>query len=387
MLTSPSVVFITPIAFNNIGYRTWIIFAATNLAIIPIVYWIYPETAFRSLEEVDVIFALADEEPGNPWLNAVRISKNEPLWFGKRGEKRSEFQYQNSSWHRRLMGSSGSSGNGTGSDSNRAMNEKDQATDNFNKSLQPPAAALASVNTNCYAGQHNGNRPASPESPIDPRLAPPSSDDTSPTSTMGDKKPHKRDSRAHHKDSLSSEPTLIHHDSYDSANPPPIHRNKSERDSWYQSRESLASAQGTGRYTSSAPPPVPMVSGARSRSNSSSPPSPGYRPVSRGRQPRSRPRTAETQRSFLDDESDHHAITADERIETESLSSVGYPGRLDSDVRRGVARTSSGRETYLPDGLVQDLRDGSVERSLERRLSGGSASRRRFAARDAGRAF
>ena len=390
-----SVVIITPIAFTNIGYRTWIIFAATNFAIIPLVYFFYPETAFRSLEEVDVIFALADEEPGNPWLNVVRISKNEPLWFGKRGEKRQDFQYQNSSWHRKLMGSSGSSGNGTGtgSDSNRVMKEKDQAAEEFNRSLQPADANTGIVTSNCYAGQHSGYRPASPESPIDPRLSPPNSDEVSPTSTMGDRKVRKKNSRtAQHKDSLSSEPTLIHHDSQDSADPPPIHRNKNERDTWYQSKESLASADPAGTpiwYNTETAPPVPIVPRTRSRSNSSSPPSPGSRPASRGRQQRrSRPTTAETQRSFLvDDESDHHAITADERIETESLNSVGYPGRLDSDVGRGVTRTASGRETYLPDGIVAELRDGSVERNVERRLSNGSASGRRFAARDAGRAF
>lgn len=342
-------------------------------------YFFYPETAFRSLEEIDVIFALAEDEPGNPWLNVVRISKNEPLWFGKRGEKRMDFQYQNSSWHKRLMGSSGSSGNGTGSDSNRAMNEKDQAAADFNRSLQPPETGSGIVTSNCYAGQNNNYRPASPESPIDPRLSPPYSDDTSPTSTMGNKRLRRKNSRTHHKDSLSSEPTLIHSDSHDSADPPPIHRNKSERDTWYQSKESLASTDAEPRYNPQTAPPVPIL--PRSRSNSSSPPS---RPNSRGRQRRSRPTTADTHRSFLvDDDSDLHAITVDSRVETESLSEVNYPGRLDP---RGLRRTPSGRETYLPDGLVEEVRDGSVERNLERRLSGGSANGRRYSAREAGRA-
>jgi hypothetical protein len=347
------------------------------------VYWLYPETAFRSLEEVDVIFALADEEPGNPWLNAVKFSKNEPLWFGKRGEQRAQFQYQNSSWHHRFLNSSGSSGNGTGSDSNRPMIEKDQAAEEFNKSLQPPEAALGSVNTNCYAGQ-NSYRPTSPESPIDPRLCPPSpSRDTSPTSTMANQKLHKS-SRTHHKDSLSSEPTLIHHEFQDSADPPAIHRNKSLRDTWYHSKESLASPEGTRHHNPESQPRLPVTSQTRSRSNSSSPPSPGFRAVSRGRQPRqarSRPTTADTYHSYFDDqESDHHAITADERIETESIASFSYPGRLDSDAQRGIGRTASGRETYLPDGLAE-------ESGVERRLSNRSENQRRFAARDAGRAF
>ncbi|KAH8710157.1 general substrate transporter [Phaeosphaeriaceae sp. PMI808] len=112
------VVFITPIAFNDIGYRTWIIFGATNLAIISLIYIFFPETAFRSLEEVDVIFFLADQAPGNSWLNAVRISLHEPLWFGRKGENKLILNYANSSWHHRLMSSTK---NGTRSRSN---NEK-----------------------------------------------------------------------------------------------------------------------------------------------------------------------------------------------------------------------------------------------------------------------
>jgi hypothetical protein len=59
---------------------------------------------------------------------------------------------------------------------------------------------------------------------------------------------------------------------------------------------------------------------------------------------------------------------------------LSYPGRLDSDAQRGIGRTASGRETYLPDGLAEEL-------GVERRLSNRSQNQRRFAARDAGRAF
>lgn len=50
------VVMITPVAFNNIGWRTYIIFAVFNFVTVPIVYLFYPETRGRSLEEVDLIF-------------------------------------------------------------------------------------------------------------------------------------------------------------------------------------------------------------------------------------------------------------------------------------------------------------------------------------------
>ncbi|KAF3763371.1 general substrate transporter [Cryphonectria parasitica EP155] len=50
------VVKITPVAFNNIGYQTYIIFAVINAFMVPSVYFFYPETACRSLEEMDGIF-------------------------------------------------------------------------------------------------------------------------------------------------------------------------------------------------------------------------------------------------------------------------------------------------------------------------------------------
>ncbi|KIW14475.1 hypothetical protein PV08_07259 [Exophiala spinifera] len=50
------VVMITPVAFNNIGWRTYIIFAIFNFAAVPVFYLFFPETRGRSLEEVDLIF-------------------------------------------------------------------------------------------------------------------------------------------------------------------------------------------------------------------------------------------------------------------------------------------------------------------------------------------
>lgn len=41
---------ITPIAFANIEYQTYIIFAVLNTAIFISTYFIFPETAGRSLE-------------------------------------------------------------------------------------------------------------------------------------------------------------------------------------------------------------------------------------------------------------------------------------------------------------------------------------------------
>ncbi|OQD72410.1 hypothetical protein PENDEC_c021G03410 [Penicillium decumbens] len=55
------VVEITPPALENIGYKTYIIFAVFNLVVAMIVYCFYPETSYLNLESVDLIF-MEDEE-------------------------------------------------------------------------------------------------------------------------------------------------------------------------------------------------------------------------------------------------------------------------------------------------------------------------------------
>lgn len=48
---------LTPILITNIGWGTYLLFAALNACFIPIIYFFYPETKNRSLEEIDIIFA------------------------------------------------------------------------------------------------------------------------------------------------------------------------------------------------------------------------------------------------------------------------------------------------------------------------------------------
>lgn len=47
---------VTPIAFADIGFYYFIVFACTNAICIPTIYFFYPETNGRSLEEIDEIF-------------------------------------------------------------------------------------------------------------------------------------------------------------------------------------------------------------------------------------------------------------------------------------------------------------------------------------------
>lgn len=48
---------VTPIGFDSIGNRYYIIFAVINAVMVPSVYFFFPETKGRSLEEIDEIFA------------------------------------------------------------------------------------------------------------------------------------------------------------------------------------------------------------------------------------------------------------------------------------------------------------------------------------------
>ncbi|PLN76847.1 general substrate transporter [Aspergillus taichungensis] len=75
------VVMITPVAFENIGYQTYIIFAVINAAIFPITYFFYPETTHRSLEEMDRIF-----HKTKSIFSVVNVAATEPHMYGKKGE-------------------------------------------------------------------------------------------------------------------------------------------------------------------------------------------------------------------------------------------------------------------------------------------------------------
>ncbi|KAL2152738.1 hypothetical protein VTH82DRAFT_5923 [Thermothelomyces myriococcoides] len=125
------VVMITPVAFNNIGYQTYIIFAVINAFMVPCVYFLYPETAYRSLEEMDNIFhKVADGWKGV--FTVVHQAKVEPRWYGKNGELLVD--YQQTEEHRRHLQQEGAlaasssekksvEGSGTGSGSGDVTHE------------------------------------------------------------------------------------------------------------------------------------------------------------------------------------------------------------------------------------------------------------------------
>ncbi|KAL0259495.1 hypothetical protein SLS55_005232 [Diplodia seriata] len=75
------VVMITPVAFSSIGYQTYIIFAVINAFIVPVTYFFYPETAYRSLEEMDTIFHKTTSV-----FDVVKVARELPRRYGKNGE-------------------------------------------------------------------------------------------------------------------------------------------------------------------------------------------------------------------------------------------------------------------------------------------------------------
>ncbi|OAA34086.1 Sugar transporter family protein [Metarhizium rileyi] len=78
------VVMITPVSFTNIKYHTYTIFAIINAIMVPSVYFFFPETAYRSLEEMDTIFQKVKGWRGA--FTVVHQADIEPRRYGKNGE-------------------------------------------------------------------------------------------------------------------------------------------------------------------------------------------------------------------------------------------------------------------------------------------------------------
>jgi hypothetical protein len=66
---------VTPIMITNIGWGTYLFFAVINFTFLPIIYFFYPETAGRSLEEIDIIFAKGHMEK----MSYVKAAQELPL--------------------------------------------------------------------------------------------------------------------------------------------------------------------------------------------------------------------------------------------------------------------------------------------------------------------
>ncbi|OTB02824.1 hypothetical protein M426DRAFT_13072 [Hypoxylon sp. CI-4A] len=66
-----TIVMVTPIIINRLQWKTYLIFTATNLVFVPIIYFFYPETGNLRLEDVDYLFT----KGGDPVKNAREVAK------------------------------------------------------------------------------------------------------------------------------------------------------------------------------------------------------------------------------------------------------------------------------------------------------------------------
>ncbi|CCE73009.1 Piso0_000018 [Millerozyma farinosa CBS 7064] len=134
-LTNFAVVMFTPIFINNAQWGCYLFFALLNYIFIPIIFFFYPETAGRSLEEIDIIFAKSYTDGRPPWrvaatLPHLSLKEQEEQGmqlglFDNEAEKQKFEQTEN------LMSSSSSAklpeeGSNVNENENENTNEKDQ---------------------------------------------------------------------------------------------------------------------------------------------------------------------------------------------------------------------------------------------------------------------
>lgn len=55
-ITNFVIVEITPIGLQHLGWRFWIVWTVFNAAFIPVIYFFYPETSNRTLEDLDLYY-------------------------------------------------------------------------------------------------------------------------------------------------------------------------------------------------------------------------------------------------------------------------------------------------------------------------------------------
>jgi hypothetical protein len=65
---------VTPVAIANIGYQYYIVYAVIAACIPIVVYFLYPETMGRNLEEIELMF----KESPSVW-GTVKFAKTRPV--------------------------------------------------------------------------------------------------------------------------------------------------------------------------------------------------------------------------------------------------------------------------------------------------------------------
>jgi hypothetical protein len=78
-LTNFVVVEVTPKGIENLGWKFYIVWTVTNAAFLPILYLFFPETADRSLEDIDAYYR---EDPALIVINDKdAISRRRPMKY------------------------------------------------------------------------------------------------------------------------------------------------------------------------------------------------------------------------------------------------------------------------------------------------------------------
>ncbi|KAJ5377168.1 uncharacterized protein N7496_004577, partial [Penicillium cataractarum] len=77
-ITNFVIVEITPIGIQNLGWKFWIVWTVTNALFLPVLYFLYPETANRSLEDIDAYYR------SNP---SLVVTKDADAIFRRRPQK------------------------------------------------------------------------------------------------------------------------------------------------------------------------------------------------------------------------------------------------------------------------------------------------------------
>ena len=70
-----AVVMFTPIFIQDAGWGCYLFFACINFLYLPVIFFFYPETAGRTLEEIDIIFAKSYTDKTAAWRVAANLPK------------------------------------------------------------------------------------------------------------------------------------------------------------------------------------------------------------------------------------------------------------------------------------------------------------------------
>lgn len=68
------IVMVTPVAINTIGWQYYIVFAVISACIPVSVYFLFPETMGRNLEEIELLF----KDSPSMW-STVKFAKTRPI--------------------------------------------------------------------------------------------------------------------------------------------------------------------------------------------------------------------------------------------------------------------------------------------------------------------